>query len=160
MLQDIRIRAQCAGPGFESKNDKYVGISEWYGHNGGSAIWQEPYAKKAVEILPVRPGDWAFAPPCNIIKDLSYEFKLANGWGDGTGDKLTLMLGKGKIDIGNSFDAGFTKKDNIDLKKTFNEDTIDIRDLKTVAIGDDNSKSSVFDKAWTLQGMYLPKFLG
>ncbi|KID81039.1 protein-tyrosine phosphatase [Metarhizium guizhouense ARSEF 977] len=150
-VKDIRIRAQCADPGFEAKNDKYVGISQWYRHNGGGAIWQEPFTKKAVATLPIHPGDWTFAPPCNIIKDLSYEFTLANGWGDGTGDKLTLILGEGIIFLGNSFKAGSTIKDKIDIKKTFNKDTIDIRDLKTVAIGDDNSGAGLFDKSWTLQ---------
>lgn len=107
----------------------------------------------------VVPGDWSFAPPCNIIKDLSYEFTLGGTWlnGDGTGDTLTLVLGEGRVNLGNNFDAGSSKKDNIDLKAAFNKDTVDIRDLKTVSIDDDDSTAGTLDNAWKFQGVYWLK---
>ncbi|KAH0598398.1 hypothetical protein MHUMG1_03696 [Metarhizium humberi] len=157
-VQDIRLRAKCADPGFEARNDQYVGINAWYGRpQKGWWIFGNFYPsnfdRQTVATFQVVPGDWSFAPPCNIIKDLSYEFTLGGTWlnGDGTGDTLTLVLGEGKVNLGNNFDAGSSKKDNIDLKAAFNKDTVDIRDLKTVSIDDDDSTAGTLDNAWKFQ---------
>ncbi|KAK8932698.1 hypothetical protein H634G_07022 [Metarhizium anisopliae BRIP 53293] len=161
-VQDIRLRAKCADPGFEARNDQHVGINAWYGRPQKGwwifgNLYPSNFDRQTVATFQVVPGDWSFAPPCNIIKDLSYEFTLGGTWlnGDGTGDTLTLVLGEGRVNLGNNFDAGSSKKDNIDLKAAFNKDTVDIRDLKTVSIDDDDSTAGTLDNAWKFQGLTL-----
>lgn len=115
--------------------------------------------KKTEATLPVVPADWEFAPPCTTIKDLSYELTLGGGLpgslkGDGTGDTLAIKLGDGKIALGNSFSADSNSKGTVDLQKTFKKGTVDIRDLKMVAIDDDDSSAGFFDRGWRFQGMH------
>lgn len=106
--------------------------------------------------FPIALGDWSFAPPCSVIRDLNYDFKVANSQGAGTFDKLSFTLGKGKeIFLGESVSAGFTKAEAIDLKKTYDKDTVDIRDLKDLAIGDAVTGNILSGDAWTFQGMFL-----
>lgn len=162
MPQDLRLRAKCADPGFAAKNYKYVGINAWYERPQkgwwifSDIFYPSNFDKKNLATFPVVPADWQFAPPCTIIKDLSYAFSLGSGLGAGTGDKLTLKLGDGKIELGNSFDGKSTSEGKIDLQKTFSKAAVDIRLLTTAAIDDDDSSAGIFDNGWTFKGMCSP----
>ncbi|KAM3508970.1 hypothetical protein MY10362_000855 [Beauveria mimosiformis] len=146
---------ECADPDFKAKDDKLVGLNAWYGHPGG---WQgmEAYNTKTVATFPIVPGDWAFSPPCAIIKDLTYQFKLSNVYYGGTWDELSFTIGESKdISLGESPDLGYTKDGTIDLKEVFGKDQIDIRSLKEVRITDKFGKNGAGD-GWSFEGMHSP----
>ncbi|KAM4063849.1 protein-tyrosine phosphatase [Hirsutella rhossiliensis] len=89
-----------------------------------------------------------------VIKDLRYDFKVANVIGGGTYDKIHLTLGEGKqIELGSNVAAGYTKEDAINLKEAFGKDTVDVRDIKKVALADDLGSSLISGDAWTFQGI-------
>ncbi|EJP68034.1 protein-tyrosine phosphatase [Beauveria bassiana ARSEF 2860] len=151
-VQDVQIRAECADPDFKAKDDKLVGLNAWYGHPGG---WQEgnAYKTKPVATFSIVPGDWAFSPPCAIIKDLTYQFKLSNVYSGGTWDELSFTIGESKeIPLGVSPALGYTKDGTIDLKEVFGKDQIDIRSLKEVRILDQFGKDGAGD-AWSFSGI-------
>ncbi|OAA42462.1 protein-tyrosine phosphatase [Beauveria brongniartii RCEF 3172] len=151
-VQDVQIRAECADPDFKAKDDKLVGLNAWYGHPGG---WfgEEAYQTKTVATFHIVPGDWAFSPPCAIIKDLTYQFKLGNDYYGGTWDELSFTVGESKdISLGESPDRGYTKDGTINLKEVFGKDQIDIRSLKEVRITDKFGKNGAGD-AWSFEGI-------
>jgi hypothetical protein len=133
--------------------NKYVGINAWYGHPGG---WlTAPFEEKTVATFQIAPKDWSFSPPCSVIRELRYNFKVANVNGGGTYDKIYFTLGEGKqIVLGSSVSAGFAKEDAVNLKETFGKDTVDIRDLKRVALGDNLGSSLFSGDTWTFQGTH------
>lgn len=152
-VEDIQIRADCADPGFAAKDDSLVGLNAWYGHPGGW-FWAKT-EKKTVATFPIVPGDWAFAPPCAIIKELSYDFKLAEWYGGGTYDALAFSISDGKtIDLGESVDYTFHKDGKIDLKAIFGKDQVDIRDLKELHLLDNHGSNGAGDP-WAFQGLTL-----
>lgn len=159
MLQDLRLRAKCADPGFGAKNDKYVGINAWYERPQkgwwifSTVFYPSNYDKKNLATFPVVPADWEFAPPCASFKELSYDFAFGNTNGGGTGDTLVLKLGEGKIPLGKSFTAGTSTKGTVDLQKTFKKKVAQLSELKTVAFDDDDSTASFGDNGWTFKGM-------
>ncbi|KAM3518984.1 hypothetical protein MY4038_009923 [Beauveria bassiana] len=158
-VQDLRLRAKCADPGFGAKNDKYVGINAWYERPqmGGLILnadfFPSNYDKKNLATFPVVPADWEFAPPCASFKELSYDFAFGNTNGGGTGDTLVLKLGEGKIPLGKSFTAGTSTKGTVDLKKTFKKKVVQLSELETVAFDDDNSTAGFGDNGWTFKGV-------
>ncbi|KAM3509277.1 hypothetical protein MY10362_000717 [Beauveria mimosiformis] len=144
---DIQIRADCADPGFEAKDNKLVGLNAWYGHPGG--WFTQKLATKTVAKFRVVPGDWAFSPPCAMIKELAYVFDLSDKLFGGTDDALSFTIGEGqKIPLGADVDKGFHTDGKINLKEIFGKDEVDIRDLKELKIFDNSSG----DK-WAYQGM-------
>ncbi|PMB64673.1 hypothetical protein BM221_009513 [Beauveria bassiana] len=139
-------------PDFKAKDDKLVGLNAWYGHPGG---WKAgiAYKTKPVATFPIVPGDWAFSPPCAMIKDLTYQFKLGNVYSGGTWDELSFTIGESKeIPLGVSPALGYTKDGTIDLKEVFGKDQIDIRSLKEVRILDQFGKDGAGD-AWSFSGI-------
>ncbi|KAK2591516.1 hypothetical protein QQS21_010791 [Conoideocrella luteorostrata] len=157
-VKDVTIRAQCSDPAFKAQDNKYVGINKSYHHPGKeSFIWDffGEYKQKTVGTLKISPSDWSFTPPCTVIKDLKYHFKIASALGGGTFDKIFFTLGEGKqIPLGSNVKDGFSKEDSINLKEIFGKDTIDILDLKKIAVGDDLADSFLLkgDK-WNFQGI-------
>jgi hypothetical protein len=148
---DLIIKAQCSDPTFTARHDRYAGINAWYGHAGGMGT--KPVQQSTVATFQVAPGDWSFSPPCRMVKNLKYQFKVANVFQGGTYDKIYFALGKGKkITLGSSVSAGFTKEDVINLKDVFGKDTVDIGDLKKVTLGDDLGSSIFSGDGWTFQG--------
>ncbi|KAM3452545.1 hypothetical protein MY3296_004434 [Beauveria thailandica] len=158
-VQDLRLRAKCADPGFGAKNDKYVGINAWYERPQkgwwifSTVFYPSNYDKKNLATFPVVPADWEFAPPCASFKELSYDFAFGNTNGGGTGDTLVLKLGQGKIPLGKSFTAGTSTKGTVDLKKTFKKKVVQLSELETVAFDDDDSTASFLDNGWTFKGV-------
>ncbi|KJZ75267.1 hypothetical protein HIM_05461 [Hirsutella minnesotensis 3608] len=151
-VQDIKVRAECSDPSFQARNNKFVGVNAWYGHPGG---WlAQPFQEKTVATFQFTPADWTFAPPCTVIKDVRYNFKVGNTFGGGTYDKVRLTLGEGKpILLGENFAAGYTKEDAINLGEVFGKDTVDIRDLKKMALSDEVGGVILGSDAWTFQGI-------
>ncbi|OAA60746.1 protein-tyrosine phosphatase [Cordyceps fumosorosea ARSEF 2679] len=132
---DIQLRAECADPTFKAREDKYVGLNAWYGHPGG---WNYGLEKVAVAGFPVVPSDWAFSPPCAVIEELSYEFKLDNWYSGGTWDALSFTIGASKkIDLGEQLSYGTTKARTMDLKDAFGSAEVDIRNLTNIRIYDE-----------------------
>ncbi|KAM3462957.1 hypothetical protein MY5147_009748 [Beauveria neobassiana] len=158
-VQDLRLRAKCADPGFGAKNDKYVGINAWYERPQkgwwifSTVFYPSNYDKKNLATFPVVPADWEFAPPCASFKELSYDFAFGNTNGGGTGDTLVLKLGEGKIPLGKSFTAGTSTKGTVDLEKTFKKKVVQLSELETVAFDDDDSTASFGDNGWTFKGV-------
>ncbi|KAM0742718.1 hypothetical protein ACQRIT_002895 [Beauveria bassiana] len=158
-VQDLRLRAKCADPGFGAKNDKHVGINAWYERPQkgwwifSTVFYPSNYDKKNLATFSVVPADWEFAPPCASFKELSYDFAFGNTNGGGTGDTLVLKLGEGKIPLGKSFTAGTSTKGTVDLKKTFKKKVVQLRELETVAFDDDDSTASFGDNGWTFKGV-------
>ncbi|KAM3512760.1 hypothetical protein MY11210_003634 [Beauveria gryllotalpidicola] len=151
-VQDVQIRAECADPDFKAKDDKLVGLNAWYGHPGGW-LGESAYKTKTVATFPIVPGDWAFSPPCAIIKDLTYQFKLSNVYYGGTWDELSFTIGESKdISLGESLDLGSTKDGTVNLKEVFGKDQIDIRSLKEVRITDKFGKNGAGD-GWSFEGI-------
>ena len=124
---------RCVDPGF--KVDNLITLNAWYKHPGG--VFSAPHHKEQVDSISITPTDWKMTPPCAIIRDLKYEFKVGNNWGGGTSDSLSISLGAGqKVAIGKNVDGGFTKTHTVHLKSTFGRDQVDIRDLKKVNVID------------------------
>ncbi|KAM3453233.1 hypothetical protein NHJ6243_009182 [Beauveria neobassiana] len=128
-VQDLRLRAKCADPGFGANNDKYVGIN----------------ACRSCRL--------GVYPPCASFKELSYDFAFGNTIFGGTDDTLVLKLGEGKIPLGKSFTAGTSTKGTVDIQKTFKKKVVQLSELKTVAFDDDDSTAWFYDKKWTFQGV-------
>lgn len=149
---DIQIRADCADPDFEAKDDKLVGLNAWYGHPGG--WFTEKLATKTVATFPIVTTDWAFSPPCALINELSYNFDLANwNWG-GTSDAMAFTIGDGKkIDLGEYVDPSYHKDGKIDLQEVFGKAEVDIRDLKEIQLLDNYGAKGGGD-GWAFQGMH------
>ncbi|KAM3506552.1 hypothetical protein MY10362_002307 [Beauveria mimosiformis] len=158
-IQDLRVRAKCADPGFGTKNDQHVGLNTWYERPQkgwwifATVFYPSNYDKKSLATLPVVPADWEFSPPCTSFKELSYDFVFGNTNGGGTGDTLVLKLGEGMIPLGKSFTAGSNTKGTVDLQKTFKKKVVQLSELKTVAFDDDDSTASFGDNGWTFQGV-------
>ncbi|KAM3441002.1 hypothetical protein MY4824_001786 [Beauveria thailandica] len=149
-IQDLQIRADCATPGFAAKDNKNVGLNAWYGHPGG--WFREKLATKTVATFPIVPGDWAFSPPCSLIKELAYQFDLANWYWAGTFDALSFAIGEGKeIDLGENVDPDFHKAEKINLKDIFGKSEIDISDLKELKLFDNYGGGN--GDQWAFEGM-------
>ncbi|KAM4060544.1 protein-tyrosine phosphatase [Hirsutella rhossiliensis] len=147
-VQDITLRATCAEPGFEFKNDKLIALNAWYGHPGGWFF--EPFEEKTVATFNVTPGDWHMTPPCANIKGLEYEFKLGNELGAGTWDSLSFTLGQGKeISLANSVSGGFSKTNRINLRDVFGSEQVDIRDIKNISLLDRAGRGD----GWLFEGI-------
>ncbi|KAK8142352.1 hypothetical protein G3M48_008895 [Beauveria asiatica] len=154
-VQDIQIRADCADPDFEAKDNKLVGLNAWYGHPGG--WFTQKLATKTVAKFRVVPGDWAFSPPCAMIKELAYVFDLSDKYFGGTNDALSFTIIEGKeIPLGASVRRGFHTDGKINPKEIFGKDEVDIRDLKELKIFDNYSGGN--GDQWAYQGMHLPSF--
>ncbi|OAA76559.1 protein-tyrosine phosphatase [Akanthomyces lecanii RCEF 1005] len=154
-VQDIQIRADCADPDFEAKDDKLVGLNAWYGHPGG--WFTAKLETKTVATFPIVPGDWAFSPPCATIKELAYEFRVTNRYWGGTWDALAFTLGESKnIDLGENVDPGCITTGTINLKDAFGKDDVDIRDLKVLNMIDNYGSSGGNGDAWAFEGMQPP----
>ncbi|KHN94413.1 protein-tyrosine phosphatase [Metarhizium album ARSEF 1941] len=153
LVQDIKIRAECADPRFVAQDNRYVGINHWYGHPDNWKLTRKE--KKTVATLPIALKDWKFAPPCAALKDLEYSFKVGGGplhLFAGTDDKVSFTLGKGKpVLLGEGFSSGFDNTVRINLSETFGKDTVDIRDLDKLEIWDEKRTYSVDE--WWFQGI-------
>ncbi|KHN96399.1 uncharacterized protein MAM_05688 [Metarhizium album ARSEF 1941] len=151
-IKDITLRAQCADPAFQAQNNKYLGLNSLYRHPGGWSFSR--LKKKTVGTLHISTADWSFVPPCSIIKSLSYDFRIANVWGGGTNDDIYLTLGSGKqIFLASDPGAGFHKNGEINLKDTFGNDTINIRDFGRVALEDKEGEAWFSGDKWTFEGI-------
>ncbi|KJZ75481.1 hypothetical protein HIM_05177 [Hirsutella minnesotensis 3608] len=95
-VQDIQLRPQGASPGLKVSNDKYVSLNTWYGHSNS---WSLPLTsdKETVATLDIAPGDWRMDPPCAVVKDLVYEFKLADQNWAGTSNAMFFSLDSGNL---------------------------------------------------------------
>ncbi|KJZ78431.1 hypothetical protein HIM_02469 [Hirsutella minnesotensis 3608] len=100
--------------------------------------------------------------PCTKIKDLSYEFKLADNSWAGTWDAVSLQFGNGKmITIGEDISRGFTKTDAVNLEDVFGSKTIDIQKISEVSLFDSHGSGNWFTRkffkgdGWLFQGISL-----
>lgn len=155
---DISLHAKCADAGFEASDNNYVSINAKYqlpDHN--PLIWGSGHYKQVVATLPISARQWAIRPPCAVIKDLHYWFKIGSGFfefGDGADGKLSFQLGDGKpVRVGEDLDAGWSTVGRVNLKKVYGKEHIDIRDIKKLELLDEPSDAKGKQDEWKLQGM-------
>lgn len=95
-------------------------------------------------------------PPCAIIKELEYSFKVGDGqvWeGAGTSGSLSLTLGDGKsVPLGSDLPRGTIKNGFIALNDTFGSSKVDISNITTIALEGNVG-------TWLFDGMHLQKSL-
>lgn len=153
---DISIQAECADPNFQAHDNRYIAINKEYNHPGKDSIWDwhGRFDTKTVGTLNLSPSDWSFTPPCLAIKNLEYHFKVGDSSFGGTYDKVYFALGEGKrVDLATGLDKNDHKEGTIDLKAVFNKNTVDIRDLKKLTIGDELAGPALLNgDEWNFRG--------
>ncbi|KHN94414.1 uncharacterized protein MAM_07730 [Metarhizium album ARSEF 1941] len=158
-IRDISIRAQCSDPAYTAFNNRYIGLNKDLKHTSDKTFLGD-FKKSTVGVLEIRPGDWSFTTPCHV-RQLRYDFRVSSGFGSGTWDSIYFTLGHSErqIALGKSVEAGFSSNGVVNLRRVFGTDSVDIRDLDKIAIGDTvgtSVLSHVLDgDAWSFQGITL-----
>ncbi|ODA76513.1 hypothetical protein RJ55_07783 [Drechmeria coniospora] len=152
-VQDIALRARCATPGFDVEYHRLTGLNTWYQHPGGWFL--APFEWKSLATFDVGPKDWSMTPPCDTIRSLHYELKVANKAWAGTGDGLsfTLQGAKGRIAFTGPIKAGYSTSGLVDMMDMFGAKTVQISAVRQISLLED-FRGFVRDR-WLLEGITL-----